>query len=1299
MTGKSLTVYGTTTLTLKLGPKYHISHQFLVAEVTQGKMILGIDLLRKHGLSINLDRNVIENFRFKIPIYHKTLPCRQIATVQTNQPNIPKNTNSTPTRSSSTQTTPIQHTTYQNSIIQQLQAEDDSKSRISGGEEGPKTSSYTPSQVVPPVTFLPQTPPTTRLKTTGYFIMERNTSSFFLVDSGAVRSIISNNLITPTSHSHLPLFSCSNNRLQSNGKVTFSIDLGLNRAFLQTFEVVENSHTDAILGLDFLQQFNLTIHCDSDLLRYQNCSAPLVFGTWPSTELQSILAWEMREISRDETTRSISTWRACKRSNHLLSNNQESVNLIGTPQLDNDNLETSAPLGIQCDELLRLFPGILETPTYHVKPKHNIVLDITLTRNTTINHKARPCPPMSRQFVSESFKDMTERNILQRSTPSHTSPITLVKRNNGKMRICVDYTKLNIISEDINYPLPRINDLTSIISPNHKYFSVLDLSEAYFSLPLTKRARSYAGIITHEGAYKPNRTQFGLKNAPFKFCQLMDEMLGDLRTFVFTYLDDIIVFSETEDQHLRHLEQVFCKIEEFGLFVNHKKCSLGQTEVLFLGRRISQNGVSVREESKQMVSQQHPPSTLRGLRGFLGLINHYRPHLPNLAHLADPLFKLLGGPSRPKRAPIQWNDQCKDSFNKVIQAVNEAVTLGFDDTTQPIIISSDASKSFAGATLEQETSCNGKVIRRPLAFFSKRLPMTTKTRSTFNRELCALRMACQQFRHRIRGRKLIIYTDNSSLTHALTNSSGTHSPVEMGWIAEIKEYAPVVCHIRGALNTVPDFLSRPEEPLSSQSERKQENTNIESTHQVASLVTPTRTPTPTPLSPDLIAWAQQGDCQDIQPPAGHVINVKEIANPDDTLRAITGVEDSCGIFRPYVPANLRPLIFYSMHNPAHLGGHKTYEAVSSQYHWPSLRKDILHWSDHCPECQKNKITRHNRQRLHQFPENKGRMNIIHIDLVGPLPNINNFPYILTMRDRNSGFLVATALRSKVSEGVVRAIEQKFIDVFGLPDTFISDQGTEFTSHVFKNFCQNLGIRHSTTNAGHPQANGQVERIHRTLKTCIRSLNHPANWDKHLPYITFSINNRVIDQNSFTPFQMVFGKPGRSPGVLITDTNPELPLEEDVRLFLDTMLFHHQERRPLPDNKPFIEKHLLNAKSVWVRDETHSPLAPLYRGPYEILVPGEKTFILNINGKPRAISIDRVKAHRSCPDLTCLQSRSPNITFPHMFQTQSVSPSSQPTVSFMPPHTELQDHSILTHLSGGTVTRGRRITKPPNRLNL
>ena len=1121
--------------------------------------------------------------------------------------------------------------------------------------------------------------------------------------------------------------------------------------------------------------------------------------------------------------------------------------------------EVSNWLSRECLRILKEFPRTTTHPSYHDAPRHPLALSIVMKDPTPIRQRARICTPQKRVIQSETFLDWMERDVVDRGSPTHVCPTTIVFKKNGKPRVCVDYTRLNNQTEWINYPLPQINTLTSTITHKHRYFSVIDLKEAYFSLPLTPEASQLAGIITPDGAFVPKRCQFGLRNAPFKFCELIDHVTHNLKSFVFTYLDDFLVFSESADQHLHHVHEVLSRIDNFGLFINSEKSIFGQTQVSFLGRRISGEGVRLEQDKINFILQQQPPTTLRELRGFLGLVNHYRPHLNRLSEIAEPLTNLLQGPKRVKRAPIPWTEACQQSFARVLELIENAATLAYDDPSQPLILSTDASKSHAGAVLEQSTSKDCP-DRRPLAFFSKALPKTKTTRSAFNRELCALRMAIQYFRHRIRGRPLIVLTDHKSLLHALNNGTGQHSPLEIAWLDEIREYHPEPRYVRGVDNNVADYLSRPVKSNTSFEHSNSEpsisvnsaplstspndtynsdksltyyssrtasapftttnpssrtvlppsttnnshcfdssrtvlppstTTNLPSSRTAFAPSTTTNLPssrtafapstttilpssrtafapsttnpsshtvlppsttnnshcfdssrtasTTTNLPSSRTAFAPSATNNSLNPfstssllttnsfgtsaeptsttvhhnnptqictiistnsstlinrddethiategDGGNVINLVETNTAVDGIEGLTteilaiiqsedplqphelkgtklkvehqefftenderfmilGVtEMDNNTFRPYIPRRLRPTVFKIFHGSVHLGPEKTHNQIRRTYYWPKMKSDIEHWAAHCPRCQKNKITRHNRQSLSNFPSEPGRLNILHIDLVGPLPNIQRFAYIVTIRDRNTGFLVTAPIPNKTSEIVIEAIEVHFISKFGIPETIITDQGREFVSHKFSAFCERLGIWHKTTTAYHPQAQGKIERMHRILKSSIRALNEPASWHRSLPYITLQINNQTSGINSFTPFQFTFGQPGRLPGSLLSGGyKPAKEIDlNNLRVFLLAMKDHESEARPLKDNHPFIQKELSDCTSCWVRiDATRTPLSPLYTGPYEILYKSHKTFTVLVNGAPTSVSIDRLKAHLTCEEEQCVRATS------------------------------------------------------------
>ena len=1241
VTGTNVKVLGKVTLNLDLGYGGKLCQQFIVAPIQSAPVTLGMDFISTHGVTIDFYKKSISVGNKSIPmLLADQQPADPLFMLQSRKRQGPVRYYGSRTfyRSRNTRQDSQHSVSFKTRMGASVKQHINQLCHTSNREcsQSSQPSCRDDHKVARENLFTP---------TTGYFVFEKNLAYPFLIDCGATSSIISQKLIQPRSRKTKRLSAASGKSINSVGKVTIELDIGFEEPMTHSFVIVKDLAVQAILGSDFLVAQRAVLDGKNRCLQSGCQEIPLICGQLTSPQIQYTLLENDLEMTWQQQLQALEAMKIFEPEEVADDTTMEQnpnndchthrVNII-TPD---DQVEHHSPFTRKCLDVVESYPSILATPNYLMPPKHPFVLDIILSDWTPLRQRARTCTCEVRRLLRETFCDWEARGIVIRCSPSHVCPTTVVSKKNGDSRVCIDYTRINKITEWINYPLPQINTLTSFITPKHRIFSIIDLKEAYFSLPLTEQASKVAGIIVPDGCYSPKRCQFGLKNAPFKFCELIDHVTNGLRHFVFTYLDDFIVFSENEEQHLDHLRLVLSRLEDFGLFINKQKSSFGKSEVPFLGRKISATGISPKVDKIQHILEQKPPRTLRALRSFLGMVNHYRPHLPNLARTAAPLFELLQGPKRAKRSPIPWSSECQKSFDEVLEAIHGGVQLSFEDPTQPLIISSDASQFHAGASLEQEDPTKPGV-RRPLAFFSKALPKTKQTRSAFNRELCALRMTLQYFRHRIRGRPLIIHTDNQALSRALSKGEGQHSPLEVAWLDEIREYHPDISYIKGETNFVADYLSRPN--IESKTSMK-ESEDLNNHHQLAVLSTgpdnnvTQNTNEDEQITPSMLAEAQQEEnLTDVGNQETLTVSVREFDDPEQGPVTLTGVTHSeTGDFTVYIPTKLRPFVFSKFHATAHLGGEKTLELISTLYFWPSLKKDVLHWAKHCPQCQSNKISRHNRQRLHNFPSDPGRLHHIHMDLVGPLPSIDNFPYILTMRDRNTGFLVTAPLEEKTSENVIAKFEQNFIAKFGLPEKIITDQGREFTSQKFSALCSHLGIQHAIINSYHPQANGAIERVHRILKSSIRSLREPGLWAKSLPYITLQLNNHISGINSFTAYQFVFGRPGRLPGALI-NPNIDNPVSvENLRMFFSLMITHRPESRPLRDNRPFIENELFVAHSCWLRiDGPRTPIEPLYSGPYEVLHRAEKTFRLLIKGVPKSVSIDRLKAYQTCNDTSC-----------------------------------------------------------------
>lgn len=320
--------------------------------------------------------------------------------------------------------------------------------------------------------------------------------------------------------------------------------------------------------------------------------------------------------------------------------------------------------------------------------------------------------------------------------------------------------------------------------------------------------------------------------------------------------------------------------------------------------------------------------------------------------------------------------------------------------------------------------------------------------------------------------------------------------------------------------------------------------------------------------------------------------------------------------RPYVPMPLRRAVFDSLHGLSHPGVRATQKFVTTRFVWPSINKDCRTWVRHCISCQRSKVTRH--------VTTGGRFEHVHIDIVGPLPISQGFRYCLTCIDRFSRWPEAVPTAKIDAETAARAFISAWIVRFGVSLRIITDRGRQFESHLFNELSRLIGATHLRTTSYHPQANGMVERLHRQMKAAIKC-HKTEDWIEVLPIVLLGIRTAFKEDLKTTSAELVFGRGIRLPGEFFVASKGDVQTD-----------FANQLRKRLRDLKPslatrhglyktFVFKELSTSPYVFVRhDAIKGPLHPPYDGPFKVVKRGNKTFVININGKESTVSIDRLK---------------------------------------------------------------------------
>ncbi|GBG75266.1 hypothetical protein CBR_g19900 [Chara braunii] len=405
--------------------------------------------------------------------------------------------------------------------------------------------------------------------------------------------------------------------------------------------------------------------------------------------------------------------------------------------------------------------------------------------------------PRELEELRKQLDELLEKGWIRPSSSPFGPPVLFVPKKEGELRMCIDYRGLNAITVKNAEPLPRIDDLLDRVQ-GAKYFSKIDLKSGYHQIEVHPDDQYKIAFRTRYGHYEFIVMPFGLTNAPATFQRCMNDLFRPwLDRFVVVYLDDILVFSRTLEEHQDHLRQVLEKLREANFKINAKKSDWAKTQVLYLGHVLDGDGVKPEDSKIAAIRDWPTPRTLTELRSFLGLANYYRKFVKNFSTIAALLPRLLR-----KKTIWQWDKDCTSAMKKLKQALIEYPVLKVADPSLPLVVTTDASQYGIGAVLQQDDG-NGY---RPVEFMSARMPSEKVATSTYERELYALKQALDNWKHYLLGRHFKVYSDHETFRWLKTQAKMT--PKITRWAAEIDQYDFELKPVKGKYNVVADALSR-----------------------------------------------------------------------------------------------------------------------------------------------------------------------------------------------------------------------------------------------------------------------------------------------------------------------------------------------------------------------------------------------------------------------------------------------------------------------------------------------------------
>lgn len=593
---------------------------------------------------------------------------------------------------------------------------------------------------------------------------------------------------------------------------------------------------------------------------------------------------------------------------------------------------------------------------------------------------------------------MITLGVVEESNSPWSSPMTVVMKSNGKVRMCLDARQVNAVTRKDAYPTPLIDGILSRLNET-RYISSIDLKDAYWQIELDEKSRDKTAFtIPGRPLYQFVRMPFGLCNASQTMCRLMDMVVpSTLRDVVFVYIDDLLVVSEDLDTHLNRLEAVAQSMRKANLTINVAKSHFMMRSLKYLGYIIGNGSIRPDPDKVRCVREFPVPSTVRHVRRFLGMTGWYHRFIDGYASIAAPITDLLKKSER-----FRWTTEAQQAFETLKERMTSAPVLVHPDFGQRFYIQCDACMTGVGGVLYQ--LIDGE--EHPIAFMSRKLNAAQQNYSVSELECLAAILCVQKFRGYVEGMPFTVITDHASLKWLMSQKDLTSRLAR--WSLKLQGYNFDIQHRKGSANVVPDTLSR----------MHAAELNVVAAPPIDMQAPEFQSPSYAQLRTTVLA--NKAQLPDIEIRDDAIYKRTEFRTGDAIIDAAT-------VWKLCVPAELRQRVMEDAHQPAssgHGGTDKTTELVRRWYYWPGLAKDVRRFVAECTTCKEVKAPNQTlRPPMGKAILAKRPFQHLYMDLLGPYPRSKSGnTTIIIVLDQLTKFVWLKAIRRATVGSVIQFLE-------------------------------------------------------------------------------------------------------------------------------------------------------------------------------------------------------------------------------------------------------------------------------------